>query len=523
MKLKSCILLITIFIYFGAFDSTYGASLKGKLISSNQDIDSYRILAIGKKSDSAIYNVATNGKFSVKAKKGRTLHLVSSDGRYFGPIGAAKGSKFIARLSGKGGNLGKVSLKSNFATVKYNKKSKRYFSGGKVAFNSSTGPSGAGKFGLVQLQTSSTSNTSKASTKASSDADLGDDTDKDGLPDILDIDDDGDLILDITDTVAHKDAKFDSEIFSTLRLEINDSLNVNISSATEDDIDQLISDNLILQLLLRNNTNSSVSAVNVDCQSLSYCSGSTGTATIRMDNGPVAEGELWRSYDPDSDGLPNLDVSSTPATIGIKPHATRSEVRTGDTILFKLTTSAGAQTVPAILPFIFASTPALKEYTNGVTTTAISYPVSETGLGTATNPIVVSNQQIGLTFWKPQRSNIDGAEDPGFIDIGKLYYGVYLSVEGSSDVYTCLSSEYSSLSSTLEVLDNPSGAEVLQDTAVDAPASSSNTLSYTLDFVSCLSRQGVTIIGTKFHVDLVATSASQDQTSQGLYFRYSPT
>src|SRR5690606_10744662 len=110
----------------------------------------------------------------------------------------------------------------------------------------------------------------------------------------------------------------------------------------------------------------------------------------------------------------------------------------------------------------------------------------------------------------------EGAETSGYIDMGGLNYGVYLSPQGgsSNQPLTCQVSEYSIPSGTLQLLSEENNAQAMVDTAADAAASPDNTLSFTLDIGACLTRQGITTSGLTVMMDLVATSQAQDQTSQ---------
>lgn len=520
MDLRQCFLpsVLVVIVYSFLSSASFAATGKGKLVTASPQ--TYKVVAVNKNGSATVASIAASGRFSVKIKKGTTLHLVDSSGRYQGPVVSAKGTKAYASLTGKSGNLGSFALKTGFANGKYNKKSSPFFAAKpKISYNTSTGPRGANKFGFVQVSTSQFD--ARGASILATDPSEGQDLDKDGLPDLLDIDDDGDLILDIVDQVPHADSEFQGETTSTLRLDLVDSLNVNAGSISDSLIDQLISDHLILSIGVRNNGSKTISSVNVNCQGLTYCDAATGTATIRMDNGPLPEDTLWRTYDPDSDGLPNLQIVEDiiPATIRVRPHATRAQLRTGDTILMSLTTSDNAATsVPAIIPFVFLTGPALKEFTDNGTPTTISYPVSPESSGTEGNAFSLTSGSVSLTFWKPQRKNIEGAETEGYYDMGGLSYGVSLAV--GSSVYTCNADEYSNLSSTLtKRTEAVLGTSALRDSALDTPASASNTLSYTIDMATCLSRQGVSTSGAIVTMALEAVSDAQDSTSQFIYFR----
>lgn len=486
--------------------------LRGRLRTETPT--NYKVLVVDKGGASRVSSVKPNGSFSIIAKGGSSLHLVTTAGRYAGPVVAAKRTRAYSVTSGKKGSLGAIAVKSGFATVKYGKSKNAFRSRPSIAFDTETGPRGAGKFGLVL------SPNAQGDVRVLDESGrIGDDLDRDGIPDLLDIDDDGDLRLDIVDEVFHAPTEFNAEITSTLRLEMDDTLNLNIGSATDEQVDALIRDNLFLLMLLQTNSNEAASRVDVDCGTLSYCS-STGTATIQMDDPPVANGSPWSSYDPDNNGLPNLSIrEDRMPEINLRPHASRAEIGTGDTIFFRISTSSGEHVLPAVLPFVFVTIPTLKEYASGNSTGTISYPVANNGQGTQSNPINLNAQSVALTLWKPQRQAIEGAEGSGYIDMGGLRYGVYLTAQGSSDVLTCAGSDYTNLSSNMEPLTNVNGAQAIVDQSDDAPVDPNNTISFTLDIGGCLSRNSIDPSGKMVMMDLVATSASQDQASQTIFFQ----
>lgn len=432
--------LVAATLFIVSSGNSVAATLKGRLVVSSPQ--NYKVVAINKNGSSKLASVASSGKFAIATKKGTTLQLVDSAGRYKGPIVLGKGSRALPTLSGRSGDAGKVKVRTGFASAVNNSRVRKLFEPRpSVSFNTARGPRGANKFGFVRVASSALAARASA-------IQIGQDSDLDGVPDLLDIDDDGDLKLDIVDEVQHSDSAFESEMYSTLRLDLVDSLNVNAAGISDTLIDEFVKEHLIVQINLRNNGTKTVSAVDVNCQGLSYCAQDTGTATIRMDNGPLAEDAFWSGYDPDSDGLPNLQLKETgpvTANIGIRPHAAPSELRTGDLLLLNVKTSDNAtQTVPTIVPFVFNTGPALKEYTSGDSTVAVTYPVTAGSAGTSgLAPFVLPNGTVRLTFWKPQRKNIEGAEPGGYYDLGGLRYGASLSV--GSSVYTCNADEFGAL------------------------------------------------------------------------------
>lgn len=486
----------------------HAATIKGQVQGQG-----YKVLTVAPDASSRTVTPAGTGKFTATVTKGSTLHLISDDGRYFGPILAANGKRARTQLSGKSGDIGKIKLNTRgFATSVLAAKTESLFAKKPIAFSPVHGPPGTGNFGLGAT-------TQKSQAFVSAVPRLGEDIDGDGLPGLLDVDDDGDGKLDVVDPVVSLRPEFEGETTSTLRLSLDKPLNANIESLSAEVIDARLKDNLIISFFVRNNTNGAqaLTSVDIDCSTLSYCRKGNGTATVRQDHAPVAEGSPWTDYDPNGDGLPNLKVDNGPlaAIMGIHPRASGNELRPGDTILYKLKGSFGERELPVLLPFFFISSPTLASYSSGGSMTGVNYLISADGLGTSSNPIVMQSGSFTMNFWRPQRLPI--GDETSAIDIGGLHYGVDIAVEGDNGVYTCLPSEYSSTS--LNPASDPHGTQVWVDPDGDGPARPDRTLSMTVNLGSCLSRQGIATSGRKAMIGLVATSMKQDQSSQWIFLR----
>ena len=492
--------------------------LKGRL--SGGGADGYVLVALSPNAR-ASRSAVSGGTFQLDVGKRATLHLIESSGRYAGPVVLPKGKRAHFQLTGKGGNIGKVTIKNGFAVAGV-KKAARYFSGkSSVQFDRAAGPRGAGKLGLVLMP---------ALARIRAEADAGGDSDSDGIPDPIDIDD-GDLVLDATDGdhESQTPPEIEAESRTTLRATLDTSLNAHFAALDEQLIDDSIRDGLILSFSVRNNSEGrvQVTGANVDCLGLAYCSVPGGSATLRTDALRDLEGTPWVDYDPDGDGRPNLAASemmpeTVPYYVGVRPHVTRSGLRAGDTVMFYVDTSAGQQLVPGVLPFYFVTVPALKEYVSGGETGVIQYPVAAGAPGTAhDHPIVLPDPRVTLTFWKPQRLAVAGAEEGSFIDMGHLRYAVIVSVSNGADggsVFSCRNEDFSAPSETLQFSADPLGG--LIDSADDAPVDpSGGQLSFTLDLRACVARHGYTDPGQKVYLSLGANSNAQDQTNQDIHFQ----
>jgi hypothetical protein len=255
-----------------------------------------------------------------------------------------------------------------------------------------------------------------------------------------------------------------------------------------------------------------------------YCTGPGATALLRTDALRELEGSPWSGYDPDGDGLPNLarleGDARMPFYVGVRPKVTRADLRPGDTIMFNMKSGAGQESLPVLLPFFFVTVPALKEYGSGLAAGQISYPAaSETPGSRPDNPIVLDDASLTLTFWKPQREAIEGAESGAYIDIGHLEYKLSMFASGSQEVIWCQPGDFSNLSSTLEPRTTPMGYASAKDTADDVPYEEGHPLSLTVNVQQCLARHGVGGPGQRFGIDINADSQAGDQTSQTVYFQ----
>lgn len=205
--------------------------------------------------------------------------------------------------------------------------------------------------------------------------------------------------------------------------------------------------------------------------------------------------------DPDGNGYGTLINTSgfpPPGSFSLKPNATSSQIGTGDVLIQRVTSNGVTTDTPTMLPYVFATAPALVSYDDGQGNAAtINYPVDpKIGPGIHGNGFQVAAGPNGdvalkLTFWRPQRKSIP--PEPGaWTDIGKLSYGAnILSVGASNDLGSntqCPKSAYSvndpSLSPPTDL--NPG----VTDLATDQPADPAHTITYTLNVTNCLAAHG---------------------------------
>ncbi len=117
-----------------------------------------------------------------------TLHLLGSTGRYLGPVVVAgKGNRAVVQVRA-GARLGTLRVFENYARPRRTVVARRR-GGGRPARARAGVPIGAGVLGRVRA-------------RAAGPAGAGRDRDLDGIPGRFDVDDDGDLVLDVRERAA---------------------------------------------------------------------------------------------------------------------------------------------------------------------------------------------------------------------------------------------------------------------------------------------------------------------------------
>jgi hypothetical protein len=342
------------------------------------------------------------------------------------------------------------------------------------------------------------------------------DLDADGVPDALDIDINGNLILNNVDrstTNRARAAQAPSPFFigANLGVPLSDTMNVDAVAVSDAQIDRVLSTHEWLAVGIL------PGSPELDCGGtpdpnnpqgwiggLSYCRrGGTGTALLPGYPAPSTNQPFPACCDPDGDGfgaLSNNSPNPPPGAFFFNPNATSSQIGTGDVLIQRVTSNGVTIDTPTMLPYIFATVPALVSYDDGQGNSAtVNYPVAGSGPGTQGNPFPVAAGPNGdvalkLTFWRPQRRAIP-PEQGTWTDIGKLSYRANVQSVGASDVpplnRLCPISAYSDNDPNLsppETLIRNTG--FVTDLAPDQPANPANTITYTLNLTNCLTALG---------------------------------
>jgi hypothetical protein len=514
MRLLTCALLAVVTISLTALPAranpksfTLSGSIKGAA--------GYSVLLVQRDGTTISVPVSGNGSFRFKkvrsaALKNASLQLVNSEGRFAGPIVLrSKGAKASITFSGKPPKtpaiaLGKVTLKSGYATLKRNQLTPNLTS--KPLISAPGGkPIGAGELGLVAASAAASQQFAVAVTENPP----GADSDQDGVLDAFDADDDGDLILDASDV----DSRGADIPYTGLVFDMRKTLNAHVRSGLSDEaIDAVIGGENVFALTFFFSLSSeqgSVDGGHVVCSdSLVYCRRSTPTAFY----GGVSEStDAFRNRPWSelltSDGYPRMErisVGGMPAIVAsIQPRVGRAQFRPGDVYQVNLTsgTSVVSTRSLALAPY-FVSIPALKEYDAGAGNVTVDYaavtPTSGSIPGITGNPIALSpDGDLTLSFWRPQRQALRSTET-GYYDWGNLNYGVVIDQAQATcaGLYSQVSGDLTENPNALGAGNSPlaqQGAVLspLRDVQGDRAANAANVVRLTVNLKQCAARAGL--------------------------------
>jgi len=512
---------------------TAPAAAAPKRITGTLSEAGYTVVALAANGKARLVE-ANGGEFSVRPPAARvTLHLRAPNGKYGGPIVVGRAGRRALVGVKAGARLGTVSVQSGYARVT-RRLPKRWLDAGRVARARRGIPLGARVFGRVR------SRPPRRSIRA--------DRDLDGVPNVLDIDDDGDLAFDDVDrSRAARAAQAGEDLFGGFSVgltgELNHALNANATGVSPQDIDALLSTRGGFDFF---ESFPRGGFVELDCsrdtsddgrQGLPYCSPGDppSTGRVQPNRSPLGPRETWPRFPDDFDPPPNNNgfgtVSGPGAAPGFLHGATTSQIGTGDELTFRFATG---DTITTVLQFIPVTFPALVSYDDGRGHfRAVSYPVPgpdpETGAGanqpcdtgtncagpgTRGNPFPVRARDracprnfcrvgdvvLTLTFWRPQRARVAGDPQPGpgdsptWTDIGGLKYGV-----SAGPSLECWPEDFTSSDPHLVFYEGEGrepGAEPGEDAGIidrppdppDKPANPANTFTYTLNLTRCLGR-----------------------------------
>jgi len=506
------------------------AEAKPKPITGRLSRAGYSVIALGYNGKAVVTRARS---FRIVPKDTRvTLQLRDAKGRYAGPIVVGgRRSKLLVGVKA-GAKLGTIKVLAGYA-----KTAKPSSAADKTrAIQARTGvPLGnGGNFGLVRSKRKS-----RTDSNVDTDADgvpdsiesgvSGGDADLDGVPDALDIDADGDLVLNNAEaragraTTAQVQNPGGFHVFSQLGVRLERSLNANAAQVTDAQIDGLVQGTttappfqpigMFLVFTLPAND------LELDCGGLSYCTNG-GSGRIRPPGGFDPGPSFPSCCDADGDGVGTMTAfQNGPGgpEWQLYPLATASQIRSGDVFV----TSRGET---AALNFVFNTTPALVSWSStGGQSGAISYPVAPGSPGTGANPLTITPGPDGslsmtMKMWRPQRHAIAGAgEGSGFVDLGHLLWTVRLVTQ---QTVTDCTAGYSTTDPNLAPNSDPQLGGFV-DQQGDAAADAANTLAFTLNLSACLAAKGQSWTSGDIQLELTARSQTGgDNSSQEVMLRH---
>jgi hypothetical protein len=509
------------------------AMAKPKRISGKLSEPGYTVIALAANGAARAVR-APNGRFALRpAAKSVALQLRAPDGSYGGPIvlgGRKHGKRAVVGVRA-GAKLGLIKVRAarGYAKVSHPRKSaidERRQSRARRGI-----PIGAGKFGLVRSKPP----------KHPSRGDL----DFDGVPDSLDIDIDGDLVLDDYDrqtdgtgTSRHGNAHarataiggtFPDGSHMTLSTAINgfgEVVNVN-GGSTDAQIAAAQRDGGELDVIwIGIDRNSG----ELDCGTLVYCS-TAGTG--RLDPGNVlrsAAQPFPECCDPDGDGFGSLTLwsgGSQVESMHLWHGSTTDQIRAGDVLILRATVNGNPSEFASSVGYVFSTLSAPASYSDGQgDASAFSYS-SDPPAGPP-NIRPGPDGRLALTFamWRPQRPRIAGEPgDSEWIDVGNLQYGVAVDPPNRAGQVPnfCPRGTVSTADFDLSLMPSspwsgpyPNGAG-LEDHSADQPSNTENTFAYGVDVTGCLAAAGLSVSpGERLRVGFYAFAPSS--TGAGLSF-----
>ena len=501
-------------------------SITGKLTKPG-----YTVVALAATGKAGVAR-ASRGRFKLRPPAKRvTLHLRAPNGKYAGPIVIGRNKRGRRATLGvkAGARLGRIKVRRGYA--KLSKRLAKKWVDTKHRARARKGvPIGARNVGRVR-------------SRPLRSAVLGD-PDLDGIPDPLDIDDDGDLILDYSDRPSGARAAQEAPppqtfgVLSKLELGLGHTRNANPRSSTGGPAFGDGEINTALKsfggLIFGPAGGPGPGLSELDCAGdpnadpprpgLTYCSNPNSTGSAYLPGPPPPPG-VPRSTAPfpgdpggvfDSDGDGFGTIAPFTGLPNLLHGATIADIRTDDQLIELKNDANGAETGDAFtttLQYVFATVPALDSYDDdgpgrtGPKTLSYPYPpglanelpVAPCPTG-ALPPCVEGDVVLTLTFWRPQRRRIDNdppigsGDSANWTDVGgEVGYGA------GAGGGPCPQEAFSNPRS--EPIDGllipapapPPGIRAVaafRDQAPDRPANPNNKLTYTLNLTQCLRSNG---------------------------------
>ena len=528
-----------------------------------------RVLLLTSKGRAYSATASGNGAFSIKGVPATsvgnaTLQFVDASGKYLGPAVlkvVKKGKTFTSILGLKAMKKGTLNVGKLTAQKGWYKAKKASAAGksGVRAADKTGRPKGAGTAGRVKLAAAGVSSMSTvdkfAVTKcpdgspkdvALNGAEPGMDLDCDGLPNVIDVDDNGNGSLDIVDQASNDSDDKENftgslSTYSGISAGMSAKLNIHASDAATltkqvktalgANAAAAIQGGFSIAIFLQESTISGAADVTpdsvfIDCPGIKWCDIATSTAVIQgnselNDFRNLIDGKPWKTF-ASTDFSTGKPVASTTATANgmyrfgqgqntiwaafFSPNYDGDDVfsvvRANDVVLIRSSKGGVESTLPVTISPFFVTTPYITAVTaagGDAKNTAANVSAGYTGVGT--------DGKMTVTFRRPQRMLLEGetgeSTNANFVSQHGLHYGIVPSqanVGGkdyrASTEFGCGGTDatklYSTASSSFEVQTQAYGPAE-KDPATDfwplfdntADDSADDPLTFTIDLKSC--------------------------------------
>ena len=558
-----------------------------------------QVMALPTSGSAVTARVGSNGSFRLKvaAKKvnGLSLQLITGRGGYAGPVllyaSGTKGSTRLGKVVGKTIALGKITVLNGYAKLVRLLPAKSVLLKGTGVVKLAQGaPIGAAKLGYVITGGRQATSPDKqcgpgeiadgqggcktrsggrrtvragagvpggACTATSVDSASGGDCDSDGIPNVVDVDDNGNGTLDSVDAAsALTTARLN--LFFGLRPHFANQLNV-YSGANRASINSYLGANsnetglgmsfYLDQQYLDPGNRTALQNVWLTCTpGQPWCAPGTGTATISglSDTPPLRPGTdrfdplPWATFfgatcstsactvpagsDPNSLASVSRSGPGQPPTwIGaVRQPATDTlaSVVPGDVLTINTRDASGVvASQPMTISPYFVTSPALASYGPAAgPLTPVTYPLTSSTPGTNSSNSIQTDAagKLQVRLWRPQRFALPG-ESAEYYDIGGLRWGV--SVESYTDpsggyhqggLAACPTTDLVGVTATSPSNDKVQFADSSPlDVATDFALRDARLIGFTVDVRSCLAAGGYPVVsGTKTRITMLAQGAA---------------
>jgi len=404
-------------LYSGAVRaSAVNAAATGtrRMSTADSPLNGYNVVAVGTVDDKIYFptaKTAADGAFSIAVPSGESFYLevIDDQGKFVAPVsfGSAAGGVVMAVTPEAGTgpiDLGKISYDSAKGAAAPTQEV--------AAPKLDAGSTAKAKSGETFVPVGTGVNLGRGTEEAKFTGTLKDkvDEDNDGLPDVVDIDDNGDGKVDGLDPTPRLATRVEVKIagvnntnaFSNLALPYENYPTYQGGSLNNAPIDVAAQTNLAIEVVMTPGTDpatfSDVRVVDGPAW--------INTATIASDSPPNKVGTPWK----DSQNI--LYKSSDRWTVHVTPNGTPEA---GDVLKFAVTTSTGTQEFIATLSYVFKDIPRLVAYSDTAGTKEGASVLNLAVYQANSNKFDYTGSAINLIWTAPK-------DDTGAYITGMQYY-----------------------------------------------------------------------------------------------------